>query len=445
MVSGSSADTLLLQVASNTDFIVATQLKPEADGTITITASPGPENDNSYGFFYLGVMKVIYEAEPSTQTPQLSLLWPNGGEYWQVGKSPVIAWKSQNVGSMTIEYTYDGGQVWQVIDTVFAAQQSYAWQVPPTPSQQCLVRLSADTVSVVSNDFFEIADDTTICRIAVIGSSTAAGAGASVPDSAWVNRYRTQVFQNNTRVEVANLAKGGYTTYHLLPTGTPIPPGISITIDEERNISKALSLEPYAVIVNLPSNDAANLFPAADQLTNFAAMQAAADSAGVELYICTTQPRNFSNPAQVAIQKEVRDSILSIYSDHALDFWTPIADSNGYILSQYNSGDGVHLNDAGHRLLAETVLEKGIHQTDCAPIINNTAGVKPEEPKVVVYPNPFGEEVNVNLILTEASDLEIKLFDLVGNTLVNRSELHVPANKPTSLKLNTLPDQYRGF
>ena len=40
---------------------------------------------------------------------------------------------------------------------------------------------------------------------------------------------------------------------------------------------------------------------------------------------------------------------------HALDFFTPLAASDGTPLAMYNQGDGIHPNAEGHRLLFEQV------------------------------------------------------------------------------------------
>ncbi|MEM6349031.1 MAG: hypothetical protein AAF927_34410, partial [Bacteroidota bacterium] len=50
-------------------------------------------------------------------------------------------------------------------------------------------------------------------KIVVLGSSTAAGSGASSSDSAWVNRYRQYLQSINPDNQVVNLAQGGYNTY----------------------------------------------------------------------------------------------------------------------------------------------------------------------------------------------------------------------------------------
>jgi len=198
------------------------------------------------------------------------------------------------------------------------------------------------------------------CLIVVLGSSTAEGAGASSPDSAWVNRYWTSLSEKDTCYSVVNLAKGGYTTFHLLPTGAPKDEDTGIAVDTNRNATRALSFHPRTVIVNLPSNDAARGVPVQRQMANFEAIAEALQREGVEVWVCTPQPRNFSDPVQVQIQRELRDAIISTYGDRAIDFWESLAGPDGFILKEYDSGDGIHLNDAGHRLLWTRVMEKGI-------------------------------------------------------------------------------------
>ena len=195
-------------------------------------------------------------------------------------------------------------------------------------------------------------------RIVVIGSSTAAGAGASPIDSAWVNRYRSSLYDYNLDNEVFNLARGGYNTYHLMPSDA-VPPANRPEPDTIRNITRALSLNPQAIIINLPSNDAAAGYTAEEQLNNFDTIIHTARDAGVPIWVCTTQPRNFS-ASQVAIQELVRDSILAKYGQQAIDFWNGVATPDGYIDPFFDSGDGIHLNNPGHALLFNRVYDKAI-------------------------------------------------------------------------------------
>ena len=190
-------------------------------------------------------------------------------------------------------------------------------------------------------------------RIVVLGSSTAAGSGPSTRDSAWVWRYRAYMQNINPDNEVINLAQGGYVTYRLMPdnhvppTGRPAP-------DTMRNITHALSLDPDAIIVNLPSND--RQWPAADQLANFDSLYRTSMRAGVPIWICTTQPITSAG----AYQAEVRDSIFARYGNRALDFWNGIVAPNSNLVDSIYAADAVHLNDLGHRVLVNVVIDAKI-------------------------------------------------------------------------------------
>ncbi|MEO1623725.1 MAG: GDSL-type esterase/lipase family protein [Bacteroidota bacterium] len=195
-------------------------------------------------------------------------------------------------------------------------------------------------------------------RIIVIGSSTAAGTGSSHPDSSWVGRYRQHLQSINPDNEVINLARGGYNTYRLMPDAFQTPMGRP-SIDSSRNISEALRRQASGIIVNLPSNDTGAGFLPSEQLANFRLIAAEAQNAGVPIWITTTQPRNY-NATLTARQLEVRDSILVEYGLQAIDFWTPIANADAKIDSLYDSGDGVHVNDKGHALLVQQVIEEDL-------------------------------------------------------------------------------------
>ncbi|HRZ42847.1 MAG TPA: GDSL-type esterase/lipase family protein [Bacteroidales bacterium] len=419
VVSGNVSDTLLLDVSSNANQVAGTTITPSPTGEIQITASPGPANNNTYGFFYLSAMKLVYTHE-LPDTSYLDLVSPLGGEFWQVGKTAAIQWHSRNVSQLVIEYSTDGMVSWNILDTVFAFQQSYPWLIPNSPSKQCFVRLKSAAFSVQPAFPFEISSDTNTCRIVVLGSSTAAGAGATFSDSAWVNLYRSHVTHHNTRYEVINLAKGGYTTFHILPTGTTMPPGVTVTVDTARNISKAMTYAPVALIVNMPSNDAASNFSAQMQLNNYRIISDIADAAGISVWICTPQPRNFSNPLQIQTQIDVRDSLLAIYQDHAIDFWTGMATVSGYIKPEFDSGDGVHLNNRGHRELCERVIHKQLDTVFCAPYLFVNE-LYPDYPDAFqVYPNPAGHKLWLEFETQGHGEAAAKIYDLSGRVLEER-------------------------
>jgi lysophospholipase L1-like esterase len=435
VIKGTTTDSLYLDVHTNTGTLVSTTLFPDTSGELLITATTGPNNNNAYGFYYLGAIKLIYNHVPFTNPPSLALISPNGGEYWQAGAQPHIRWNSESIHTLVLEYSTDLGATWQLIDTVKHYQEPFTWSVPYIQSKNCLVRITADTLSVTSVAPFEIALDTTRCTVVVLGSSTAAGSGASPSDSSWVNRFRYELFQKNTRFSVINLARGGYTTYHILPTGTVIPPGINKEVDTARNVTKALSYQPYAIIVNMPSNDASFQYTVTQQLTNFNLIHQTAANQSVRTWFCTPQPRNFGNPVQIQIQRDVTDSLLAIYGNYAIDFWNGLADQNGWIPAIYNSGDGIHLNNAGHRELFHRVWQHTIDTPGCAPFIGIVHHTKKPVPLgFSIYPNPATESITIDLENIVFVKGHIVVYDIFGHVVHHQSVAN-----PTGGDLLTIP------
>ena len=193
-------------------------------------------------------------------------------------------------------------------------------------------------------------------KIVVIGSSTAYGTGPKTIDSAWVNVLRKYEKNVNVKNEVINIAKGGYTTYHLLPNNfhtlseRPKP-------DTLRNITKALSFNPDIVIINLPSNDAAYGYSVEEQMTNFSIMSDKCIDRKIKVLICSAQPRNF-NRDKIVKQIKLNAELYKKYKSYIVDFWSELSNQDGTINPKYSSGDGVHLNGKGHKILVERIVKK---------------------------------------------------------------------------------------
>lgn len=207
-------------------------------------------------------------------------------------------------------------------------------------------------------------------RIVVLGSSTAWGNGVPVRDSAWTFHYRKHLkATHNTADTVYILAIGGHTTHNIQATGTPnyTVGGITFAVDPNNNITKAISLAPHAIIVNIPSEDEARNFPLSVQVANLLKLKQLAAQNNIPLWVSTTQPRsNLGNAAALRL-KQMKDSIHLHFGDKAIDFWTTVAQSTGYIEPAYANGDGLHLNSAGQRILFTRVADKNIPQALCTP------------------------------------------------------------------------------
>jgi lysophospholipase L1-like esterase len=194
--------------------------------------------------------------------------------------------------------------------------------------------------------------------IAVLGSSTTSGAGARPISMSWANRYATYLACESPTNRLVNLARGGYTTYHILPTGS-VPPPNRPQPDESRNITFALAQKPSAIIISMPSNDVALSYSLDETKRNLQTIAALVKAAGVPLWVTTSQPRGLSAPKREQLAA-YRDYVNAEFGDKAIDFWNGMAERDGNLAPLYDSGDHTHLTNVGHALLFRRVYEKFI-------------------------------------------------------------------------------------
>ncbi len=213
------------------------------------------------------------------------------------------------------------------------------------------VRVPADTATVKP---VVVTKPSAPKTIVVIGSSTAAGFGASCGDSSWVNRLNSAVTASK-QGSIINLSVPGFSTYDVMPTGYA-PKANRSYPSVNNNVTKALSYHPDFIIVNLPTNDIACGYSDAEIISNFKTITALMDSLKVPYILTGTQPRNF--PAQAARQrlKTLNDELNNVFNGHVDDYLNTLSDETWNIKPQYNSGDGTHVNNTGHRLIYQSFL-----------------------------------------------------------------------------------------
>ena len=438
-VTGAGQSSHFLDVADNTNrSVIITDLRPSSNGNLLIQATTGPNNTNDFGFFYLGALRLSYEGQALGGPQEMSLLYPNGEEYWEIGKEPEIRWESKNIQDIFIEYSPDGGENWNIVDIVDARLNALPWTVPNTPSDNALIRMASDSLRIQSASSFAIAEsEADDCHIVILGSSTAAGTGPTVRDSAWVWMYRDVLFQCDTRFRVTNLARGGFTTYNILPSGSAIPGNVSQSIDTARNVTKALSLEPDAIIINLPSNDAANAYPVADQLSNYAAIVEVLKPDSIPVWVCTPQPRNFSESRR-DIQLELIDSTYAVFGERTIDFWTGLNTPDNGVSIEFDSGDGVHLNNAGHRILLDRVLEARIDSVLLADkgLITGVMQIDRALPHLSLHTNPVNDYLQT--LLPQGLELrQLVISDSSGRMIPHPQFELRPGTSGIELGVNT--------
>ncbi|MDP5137507.1 SGNH/GDSL hydrolase family protein [Rheinheimera baltica] len=184
----------------------------------------------------------------------------------------------------------------------------------------------------------------------VLGSSSAAGAGASNYQNSWAGMLASQYAD----VTVHNFARGGYRTYQALSSDCivnltrPQP-------DEAHNFEKAMSVAPDLVIISFPSNDQASGYANTEALFNLLALRAMFESKGVPVVILSAQPRNVSLQVQQALSEFYTVS-ASTFSPCFVDVFQPMVSGVAMLKSDFDSGDGVHPNDAGHRVIFQQLM-----------------------------------------------------------------------------------------
>lgn len=194
-------------------------------------------------------------------------------------------------------------------------------------------------------------------KIAVLGSSSAAGAGPLDSNNAWVNRYRVYMQSLNAGNQVINMGYWGYTTYQEMPISF-VPPEGRPTPDPNYSITKAIALDVDAIIISLPTNDIASGYTMAELQSNFNAMIAAAQAAQIPVWVTTSMPRDSCTDAQRQDLITMIDWTYTRFGERAIDFWTDLGDSTGHIVPQYSAGDTIHFNDAAHLVMFNRVVAK---------------------------------------------------------------------------------------
>ncbi|MDB5202085.1 MAG: hypothetical protein JWQ27_1494 [Ferruginibacter sp.] len=229
-----------------------------------------------------------------------------------------------------------------------------------------------DTVAVLVNNLTPtpwppayLASCTAPYKIVVVGSSTAYGTGANPIDSSWVNKFKLYIQNQHAQATIVNLATLGLNSYHVSPTGTVIPANRPFPVDEERNITRAISLHPDAIILSLPSNDIAMGIPVSEAETNLDRIVAAADANQIPVWVTTTQPRNGLSSSERNSQMLLRDWILQRYGNKAVDFFSTVSLADGRINEFYSANDSVHLNNYGHHVLFTRIVEEKIWDSIC--------------------------------------------------------------------------------
>ncbi|MGE5796951.1 MAG: SGNH/GDSL hydrolase family protein [Ignavibacteria bacterium] len=89
-------------------------------------------------FFFLVFTEFAY-----SQSAHITVISPNGGEVWEANSVQTITWKSYNVSKVKIEFSWDDGYSWNVIEEDYNALSSaFTWKVSDAQSPDFLIKVS---------------------------------------------------------------------------------------------------------------------------------------------------------------------------------------------------------------------------------------------------------------------------------------------------------------
>lgn len=205
-------------------------------------------------------------------------------------------------------------------------------------------------------------------RICILGSSTSYGYGV-LPAQSYAGRVKQYYKDLNIIDTLYNFGTSGTDCYMAMPTSYVPPPGRNAP-NPSMNITRAVNLlpKPDVIIVNFPSNNYQWL-PYSEVIFCLQTIKDSANAAGIACYITTTQPRDDFSTLGTPVSerqrlKDLKALIEQTFGAWSIDFWTDIVlDPPIVIRPEYALGDGVHLNPAGHAVLAQKVIDKNFFFT----------------------------------------------------------------------------------
>jgi lysophospholipase L1-like esterase len=181
-------------------------------------------------------------------------------------------------------------------------------------------------------------------KVVLMGSSTAAGTGASTIALSVFGRLQAYY---NTHTWY-NIAVPGRNTNQALDNGT------------SGNIYEALALDPDVILASYPSNDVAAGFTNTQTINNLINLQTIAAANGVEIFFLGTQPRDFADePRRIQLSTQ-NDLILSTFTTKAINVYPLLVRTGGFIATDVAVGDQIHVNDEGHRRIFQAVVDNSI-------------------------------------------------------------------------------------
>jgi acyl-CoA thioesterase I len=191
-------------------------------------------------------------------------------------------------------------------------------------------------------------------KLVVLGSSTAAGIGASSPETSWVGLFKKWA-KDNRDWDVTNLAVPGALTQDAVCT-TP-----------NSKTQKAFDLGAKYIILSYPSNDAVAGVTPEQSIGNIRSAIKCASAKGVKIILLSTLPRSELTPQQRKSIEQFDQTLKTEVGGCFIDVKEQLADVSGLNPRlSLSAGDGIHFNNNGHTVLFRLVTNFIIKNSNCA-------------------------------------------------------------------------------
>ena len=186
--------------------------------------------------------------------PSVTVTSPNGGESWGTFEWHTIAWTAEdNVGVVgdSIYYSTNNGDDWTFIASHTGNPQSFSWQVPDTPSEECLIKVivydaSGNLTEDISDDNFTICyqEPSPTTYAVVVKNSTYQDPEWTPVVDTLLMRYNGTIFTYETNVWDVQTGLSDYHPTHVGFVSKPLDASRTF-INTVHQLMRALDDDPY--------------------------------------------------------------------------------------------------------------------------------------------------------------------------------------------------------
>ena len=191
---------------------------------------------------------------PDTTPPSVTVTCPNGGESWGAHEWHTITWiADDNVGVVgdSVFYSINDGLDWIPIAAHTGNPQSHAWQVPDTPSEECLILVKAFDPSGLPAEDTSDANFTIyhqepppVTYAVVVKASTYQDPDWAAVVDVLLTRYCATVFTYAADVWEVQGPLGDYHPTHIAFVTQPLDAHRSF-VNNALRLTRALDEDPY--------------------------------------------------------------------------------------------------------------------------------------------------------------------------------------------------------